>query len=295
MSQLPELNVSQVLSGKRLLFAGSTGFVGKVTLSMLLTRYGQELDTLYVLVRKGSAASAERRFFDKVAPSEPFQPLRDAYGEAGALEFLRKKCVVLDGDITDPLMGLEQALAEELTGKVAAIVNCAGLVSFNPSLEVGLNVNTHGVKHAVELALKWKAPLIHMSTAFVAGNRSGLVFEDEEVLGYFPKKEELDGRDFSLEQELKDAERIVARLREQADDKALTSLFRKKAVDRLEEEGRNTADDKTLRLAVGRERKLWLTGELVRRTRSKVLIANWRRITRTAMKIGRIEGSTIRR
>ncbi len=62
-----------------------------------------------------------------------------------------------------------------------------------------------------------------MSTAFVAGNRSGLVFEDEEVCGYFPKKDELDGRDFSLEQELKDAERIVARLREQADDKALTS------------------------------------------------------------------------
>ncbi|HVG60313.1 MAG TPA: AMP-binding protein [Hyalangium sp.] len=264
MTSLPELNVSQVFSGKRLLFAGATGFVGKVTLSMLLARYGQDLDKLYVLVRKGSSASAERRFFDKVATSEPFQPLRDAYGEAGALEFIRKKCEVMDGDITDPLMGLEQAQAEELTGKVAAIVNCAGLVSFNPSLEVGLNVNTHGVKHAVELALKWKAPLIHMSTAFVAGNRSGLVFEDEDVLGYFPKKDELDGRDFSLEQELKDAERIVARLREQADDKALTSLFRRKALDRLAEEGRDTSDEKTLRLAVGRERKLWLTGELVR-------------------------------
>ncbi|MBN1209440.1 MAG: AMP-binding protein, partial [Myxococcaceae bacterium] len=264
MSQLPELNVSQVFSGKRLLFAGTTGFVGKVTLSMLLTRYGQELDKVYVLVRKGSAASSERRFFDKVATSEPFQPLRDAYGEEGALEFIRKKCEVLDGDITDPLMGLEQAQAEALTGKVAAIVNCAGLVSFNPSLEVGLNVNTHGAKHTVDLALKWKVPLIHMSTAFVAGNRDGLVFEDEEVLGYFPKKDELDGRDFSLEQELRDAERIVARLREQADDKALTSLFRKKALDRLAEEGRDVNDEKTLRLAVGRERKLWLSGELVR-------------------------------
>jgi long-chain acyl-CoA synthetase len=264
MSQLPELNVSQVFSGKRLLLAGSTGFVGKVTLSMLLTRYGQDLDKIYVIVRRGSAASAERRFFDKVATSEPFQPLRDAYGEEGALEFIHNKCEVLDGDITDPRMGLTEAQAEELTGKVAAIVNCAGLVSFNPSLEVGLNVNTYGVRYVVELAVKWKAPLIHMSTAFVAGNRSGLVFEDEEVLGYFPKKDELDGRDFSLEQELKDAERIVARLREQADDKALTSTFRKKALDRLAEEGRDATDEKTLRLAVGRERKLWLTGELVR-------------------------------
>jgi long-chain acyl-CoA synthetase len=264
MSQLPELNVSQVFSGKRLLFAGATGFVGKVTLSMLLSRYGQDLDKVYVLVRKGSSASAERRFFDKVATSEPFQPLRDALGEQGALEFLRQKCEVLDGDITDPRMGLTEEQAETLTGKVAALINCAGLVSFNPSLELGLNVNTHGVKYTVELALKWKAPLIHMSTAFVAGRRNGLVFEDEEVLGYFPKKDEMDGRDFSLEQELKDAERIVARLREQADDKALTSIFRKKALDRLAEEGRDVNDDKTLRLAVGRERKLWLTGELVR-------------------------------
>ncbi|ATB31617.1 AMP-binding protein [Melittangium boletus] len=261
---LPELNVTQIFTGKRLLFAGATGFVGKVTLSMLLTRYGQELDKLYVLVRKGSAPSAERRFFDKVATSEPFQPLRDAHGDEGALEFLRRKVEVIDGDITDPLMGLEPAQAEALTGQVHAIVNCAGLVSFNPSLEVGLNVNTHGVKNTVELALRWNVPLIHMSTAFVAGNRNGLVFEDEEVVGYFPRQDELDGRDFSLEQELADAEKLVARLREQADDKTLTSLFRKKALERLEQEGRDATDEKTLRLAVGRERKLWLSGELVR-------------------------------
>ena len=259
-----ELNVTEVFTGKRLLFAGSTGFVGKVTLSMLLSRYGETLDKLYVLVRKGSAPSAERRFYDKVATSEPFQPLRDTYGDEGALEFIRRKVEVLDGDITDPLMGLTLEQADALTGKVHAIINCAGLVSFNPSLEVGLNVNTHGVKYTVELALKWNVPLIHMSTAFVAGNRSGLVFEDEEVVGYFPRRDDMDGRDFSLEQELVDAEKIVARLREQADDKALASIFRKKALDRLEQEGRDATDEKTLRLAMGRERKLWLTGELVR-------------------------------
>jgi long-chain acyl-CoA synthetase len=264
MSTQTTLDVTQVFTGKRLLFTGVTGFVGKVTLSMLLARYGRVLDQVYVLVRKGSSSSAERRFFDKVATSEPFQPLRDSLGEEGALEFLRGKCTVLDGDIADPRMGLSEQQVQQLTGQVHGLINCAGLVSFNPSLELSLNVNTYGVRYVAEEALRWGVPLVHMSTAFVSGSRTGMVFEDEEVLGYFPRRTELDGRDFSLEQELKDAERIVARLREQADDKALASIFRKRALERLTEEGRDTEDEKVVRLAVGRERKLWLTGELIR-------------------------------
>ncbi|MFZ5468845.1 MAG: SDR family oxidoreductase, partial [Myxococcota bacterium] len=269
------LRVGEVLSGKRILFAGSTGFVGKVSLSMLLARYGKELGKVYVLVRKGSSASAERRFFDKVATSEPFQPLRDELGEAGALEFLKAKCEVIDGDITDPWVGLDAKEVDALAGKVDVVINCAGLVSFNPSLEVSLNVNTVGVKNTVDLCLKWGVPLVHMSTAFVAGNRSGLVFEDEEVAGYFPKRDELSSRDFSLEQELADCEKLVRRLREMADDKALSSTFRQRALDRLAEEGRDVSDDKTLRLAVGRERKLWLTGELVKAGMNRAAHWGW--------------------
>jgi long-chain acyl-CoA synthetase len=257
------LDVTQTLTGKRVLFAGATGFVGKVSLSMLLHHYGDVLAHVYVLVRKGSSKDARTRFYDKVATSEPFLPLREKHGDEGARAWLESKCTILDGDITDPWMGMDEAAAKALKGQVDVVINCAGLVSFNPSLEVGLNVNTHGVKFLVEACLHWDVPLVHMSTAFVAGNRSGLVFEDEDVVGYFPRRDELDGRDFSLAQELADAEKIVARLREQADDKALGSTFRQKALDRLKEEGRDFNDEKTLRLAIGRERKLWLTMQLV--------------------------------
>jgi long-chain acyl-CoA synthetase len=257
------LDVTQILTGKRVLFAGATGFVGKVSLSMLLHHYGDVLDHVYVLVRRGSSKDATTRFFDKVATSEPFEPLRERHGEAGLLDWLRAKVTILDGDITDPWMGMDETAAKALKGRIDVVVNCAGLVSFNPSLEVGLNVNTHGVKYLVDACLHWDVPLVHMSTSFVAGSRSGLVFEDEEVVGYFPKKGELDGRDFSLEQELIDCEKLVARLREQADDKALASEFRSRAIERLDGEGRDSADEKALRLAVGRERKLWLTNKLV--------------------------------
>jgi|APLak6261679142_1056127.scaffolds.fasta_scaffold00256_5 long-chain acyl-CoA synthetase len=262
-SSLGPLDVTKILTGKRVLFAGATGFVGKVSLSMLLHHYGEQLAHVSVLVRKGSSKSAHARFYDKVATSEPFIPLREKLGETGAIEWLQQKVTILDGDITDPWMGMDETAARALKGQIDVVINCAGLVSFNPSLEVGLNVNTYGVKYLVEACLFWDVPLVHMSTAFVAGNRSGLLFEDEDVTGYFPRRGELDGRDFSLEQELADAEKTVARLREQADDKALASTFREKALDRLKEEGRDFNDEKTLRLAVGRERKLWLSTRLV--------------------------------
>src|SRR5215471_2851187 len=181
------LNVAEVLAGKRILLTGCTGFVGKVALSMLLHRYGERVGRVYVVVRKGSSPTAEQRFFDKIAPSEPFAPIREQ-------------------------LGLSPEFLDELRGGLDLVVNCAGLVSFNPSLELGLNVNTIGVRNVVEACLSLGTRLVHVSTAFVAGNRSGLVFEDEEIRGYFPKKDELDGRDFSLEQELIDCQKIASRL-----------------------------------------------------------------------------------
>ncbi|MBM4380320.1 MAG: AMP-binding protein, partial [Deltaproteobacteria bacterium] len=261
---LPPLDVTATLTGKRILFAGVTGFVGKVSLSMLLHRYGEVLEHVYVSVRRGNAPSAERRFYDKVATAEPFEPLRERHGgQEGLDDWLRPRVTVLDGDITDVALGMDGPQVEALKGKVHAVINCAGLVSFNPSVELSLEINTQGVRHLVDLCQRLGAPLVHMSTAFVVGNKSGLVFEDDEVVGYFPKKGELDGRDFSLEQEEKDIAKLVARTRERAEDFSLQSTFRRRAIERLEAEGRDPKDEKTLRLAVGRERKLWLTLELV--------------------------------
>jgi long-chain acyl-CoA synthetase len=263
MAEPASLDVTQALSGKHLMFAGSTGFVGKVTLSMLLQRYGRALSRVSVVVRRGSSVSAESRFFDRLFPGEAFRPLREELGEGGAEAFVRSKVQVLEGDVTEASFGLSEETLSGLRGKVGAVLNCAGLVSFNPSLEVGLKVNTHGVRNAVDLALRLDVPLVHVSTAFVAGNRSGLVFEDEEIVGYFPKRDELGGRDFSLQRELQDCRDEVARLRSKADDAALTAVFRKRAIERLEQEGRDPREEKSLRLAVGRERKLWLTQKLV--------------------------------
>ena len=91
------INWTRLLAGRRLLVTGATGFLGKVALSMLLHRY-PGVGRVFVLVRPGTGGNAVDRFFGKVAPSRPFDPLRAVHGE-GFEAFLRQKVVPLAGDV----------------------------------------------------------------------------------------------------------------------------------------------------------------------------------------------------
>jgi long-chain acyl-CoA synthetase len=264
----PPLDVAAALRGRTILFAGATGFVGKVTLSMLLHHY-PEVGKVVVLVRPGTGGSAEARFFEKVAASRPFDPLRAQHG-ARFERFMREKCVAVAGDVSDPGLGIGERDRAALGG-LDLVVNCAGLVDFDPSLELALDVNVHGARHAALAARDAGAAIVHISTCFVAGNRSGVVFEDEPVLGYFPRREgvedrpreeRLDAQDFDLDRELADAARAIARAREDAEDAALTSELRARARERLRSEGRE-GDARAERMALGREKRLWISQRLV--------------------------------
>ncbi|HEX9053080.1 MAG TPA: AMP-binding protein [Anaeromyxobacter sp.] len=262
------LDVRATLAGRTLLVTGATGFVGKVALTLLLDRY-PEVGRVLVLVRPGTGGSAKARFFDKVAASRPFDPLRRRHGERFE-PFLREKCVPIAGDVSDPLLGISEPDLARLAG-LDAVVNCAGLVDFDPSLELALGVNVHGPRNAVELCRRTGAALLHMSTCFVAGNRDGVVYEDEDLAGYFPRREgvvgrpkqgTLDAADFDVDAEVKDCERRMAEVRERAEDRVQQSLFRDRALERLRADGR-AGDEKAVRLAVARERRLWISQRLV--------------------------------
>ena len=265
---LPRLDVSARFAGRKVLVTGATGFVGKVVLTMLLDRF-PGIGRVFVLVRPGTGGTAEARFFGKVAGSRPFDPLRARHGDR--LEaFLREKCVPLAGDVADPLLGVGPEI-DRLAG-LDLVLNCAGLVDFNPSLELALSVNVAGARNAVELCARTGAALVHVSTCFVAGNRDGVVYEDEEIRGYFPRREgvvgrprqpTLDGTHFSLEGELADCALRIAEVRARAEDALNQSTFREQALERLRSEGRDPGDEKALRLAMGREKRLWTSARLV--------------------------------
>ena len=58
----PRLDVAAIFRGKNVMLIGSTGFVGKVALSMLLHRY-PEVGRVYCLVRPGAGNTADERFY----------------------------------------------------------------------------------------------------------------------------------------------------------------------------------------------------------------------------------------
>src|SRR5882724_3464226 len=259
------LSVSQIFEGRSVFILGSTGFVGKVLLGMLLDRFPQ-VRRAYVMVRRGSGTDAEARFWSSVVTSPVFNPLRDKHGgPEGLRRFLEKKVVVVDGDITEPNLGLSEEEAERVAKDIDVLVNSSGRVTFNPPLESALKTNVEGTRNVIAFAKRMRRPaLIHTSTCFVAGVRSGEVWESEELDGYFPRHQELPGTKFSVEQELADSERGAARIRELADDAQVLAGLRQQARERLREENRDPDDEGALRLAVARARKEWIRAELTK-------------------------------
>ncbi|NNE99561.1 MAG: AMP-binding protein, partial [Pyrinomonadaceae bacterium] len=252
-----KLSPTEIYKNKKIFFIGGTGFVGKVTLSMLLNNF-PDVGKVYMIVRARNEEESLNRFWNSVVPSPTFDPLREKYGE-GFEEFIREKVVPVNGDVSADFLGMEEAQAKEIMSGCDVIINSAGNVTFNPPLESALRTNVTGTNNVLGLARMMKRPcLVHVSTCFVAGKRSGSIWENEPVVGYFPRKNELVGTTFDVNQEIEDCARISEQARSEADDAVNIAKFRESARDRLREEGRNLDDEKAIKSAIFRERKMWI-------------------------------------
>src|SRR5688572_10192523 len=250
------LSPTEIFRDRSLFLIGGTGFLGKVTLSMLLHRF-PNIGKVYVTVRARSQEESETRFWNNVISAPPFDPLRERYGSA--LDgFIRDKVVIKGGDIADTNFGYSEEEAQAIADDIDIIINSAGNVTFNPTLDSGLRTNVVGTQNVIAFAKRMKRPaLVHVSTCFVAGNRSGAVWESDDVLGYFPRRDEMPGAGFSVDKEIADCAKLADRVRDEARDAMMTAKFRELARKRLNEEGRDVDDPDALGLAVARERKVW--------------------------------------
>jgi HAD superfamily hydrolase (TIGR01490 family) len=147
------VTVQERLAGKALLLTGASGFVGKALLAQVL----RELpDTRVTVLLRGDA---ERRLRDEVLTSAPFEGLDGSGVNA------------ISGDLGED--GIDGV------GDIDIVIHCAASVSFEQALDEALELNGKGPARLLK-ALRQAGSdpyFVHVSTAYAAGQRTGLVLE----------------------------------------------------------------------------------------------------------------------
>lgn len=218
----PRPPLAETLAGKKILLTGSTGFLGKVYLSALLTHY-PEIGQVICLVRAADDQAAKDRFVRDVVTSPAFDPLRAQHG-VDLYEFVQSKVRPLRGDLSKPAGGFSEEVLAEVTKDLDLVLHCAGLVEFVPPLDKALDINVQGTLNCLEIAKaagKGRCGFIHVSTCFVCGTRDG---QHQEVLDPhdYPKRTHSGFKGFDAMEEFKIARRLVDDLRaDDANDPAL--------------------------------------------------------------------------
>jgi nucleoside-diphosphate-sugar epimerase len=174
----PPLNVH--LRGKAVFLTGGTGFLGKVIVERLL-RCAPEIGCVFLLIRPQSEAeaplSAAARFETEVLTSGAFEALARVHGDRWPA-FARDKIVPIAGDVSQPRLGLAAGTHAALASRVDIIINAAALVTFDAPIDEALLHNTRSVEHVAAFARACRsAVLVHVSTAYVAGQRKGRIAE----------------------------------------------------------------------------------------------------------------------
>lgn len=169
--------------GKSILITGSTGFLGKVLVEKIL-RVQPDVKKLFLLIRAPDAESAKLRIQTEIIGREIFHVLKETHG-ARFNNFIEEKICPLVGDIIYENFGLDNAQLGELSKDIDIIVNGAATTNFFERYDVAFDANVLGVKHICAFAMKCSKlkMLLHVSTAYVAGEQEGIILEKPILMG----------------------------------------------------------------------------------------------------------------
>jgi len=264
------LKVRELLSGKRILVMGGTGFLGKVWWSMVLHHF-PEVDHIYLVVRPkpSKGLDSEARFWKDVVPNGTLDPLREKYPGDAFEDFIRAKMTPIPGDVSKPFAGIPDDLRDELRGNVDVLVNAAGVVDFNPPLDDALKVNAFGMQSLIALCKDLgNIRFMHTSTCYVAGDRTGQIYEIPPKEFPFPKAEKLDVKHWDPEREIAESIDMVENVRHRSNDAFRESHFldtaRQNLIDQGEPARGSALEDELSKVRRNYEKKLLIEAGLER-------------------------------
>ncbi|RCV30482.1 hypothetical protein SETIT_6G098600v2 [Setaria italica] len=184
--------------GKSILITGSTGFLGKVLVEKIL-RVQPDVKKLFLLIRAADVESAKQRVETEVTGKEIFHVLREKHGNRFE-DFIQEKVCPLAGDVVYKNLGLDNAKLTELSKEIDIIVNGAATTNFYERYDVAFDTNVMGAKHICKFAKRCNKlkMLLHVSTAYVAGEQEGILPEKPFLVGETLRE----GGDLDIESEL---------------------------------------------------------------------------------------------
>ncbi len=222
--RLEPFSVRKALEGKHVMLIGVTGFIGKVWLVNTLMDL-PEIGKIYLLIRRQKSNPAQRRFEKLVEESPVFDPLYERYG-ANLLRFLQGRVEVVEGDVSQPGLGLTAEVSEALQKNLDLIINSSGLTDFNPDLREALAANVDAPINVLEFVrASDRAGLVHLSTCYVAGTRDGRVSETLR-----PNYTPVGLADFDAEAEWRSLHEFVKQAEEKAESAEVTEELRQQAL-----------------------------------------------------------------
>ena len=171
-SNISVVNKSKIMYLDYILLTGLTGFVGINLLNELVKN--KETKKIYCIVRTKLGLTSKERFE---------QTIKQYYTQE-VCEQIRKKTIVLDGDLTKSNLGLSDNEYKSIVKEVHTIINCAANVKHIGKYDKFYRDNVVTVKNLINICKNNNISLAHISTLSLHGFRMGesnKVF-DENVL-----------------------------------------------------------------------------------------------------------------
>ena len=150
---------------EHILITGATGFLGVQLVRELLQQKPDA--TLSLLIRDRAGQSAQQR-------ADEFIPLAE-----------RSRVQVFSGDVSQPHCGLDPSAYARLSAETTRVIHSAATVRFDHSLDEARRINVEGTRRILDFAAGARdlRSFAYVGTAYVAGERSGLIRENELAVG----------------------------------------------------------------------------------------------------------------
>jgi thioester reductase-like protein len=151
-----------------LFLTGVTGYIGSSLLKKYLDDTEMEIDLLVRSRREKSPGERLRSVLAEIYPGT------DTMG-------LEERIRLHEGDIAVERLGLDDREYNDLASRTTRIIHCAAAARFDLDIEVACGINVGGTRNMLELAgaCRGLEKFDYIGTAYVSGDRDGLILEDE--------------------------------------------------------------------------------------------------------------------